>query len=294
MASVDTGEEFDPGKLIVACGGDNNYAMPVAVTLFSLIESQPDEVEITCYLLSGGMTFSNKQNIERVLRKVRHNLNIEWLEFDLSQFTGMHRSAHLTEATLMRLLLPEKLPQIKRLLYIDCDVLVRGDVRPFYQHPFNDTYIVGVQDFYIPTTGIYGHTDLNIDPDLPYFNAGVMMMNLDLLRKADLIDPMLRLLRKYPEFHDQDGLNALIGGRWQHTNYKWNLQIGWRGLDTLPPSDVKSQLIADREHLFENAQIIHFNTSHKPWKSGLLDPFRPLYHSALQRSEWFTPSQYRR
>lgn len=278
----------------VACGGDANYAMQVAVTLYSLVTSQPPEVRLTVYLLDGGIPADQKRRIDRVLERARPDAVRNWVTIDMSAFDGLYSTETLTAATFMRLLLPDRLPDRDRLLYLDSDVLVRGDVRELYDQPLGDDFIAGVQDFATPKTTVYKGKDIDIRPDNPYFNAGIVLMNLARFRQTGIAQDIFKFVRRYTEYHDQDGMNAFIQGRWRQMDYRWNLQNGWMELETLPDSPAKRQMTQEYDRIPERAVLVHFTNIHKPWLAGFSNPFRKEWQECLKRSGWFAPAEFAR
>ncbi|MBC8143596.1 MAG: hypothetical protein H7Y38_19365, partial [Armatimonadetes bacterium] len=62
-----SGSEIRPAVLNVACGADDNFALQLGVTLFSLSESQPKDLTIHCYVVDGGIQAPNKAKIEGII-----------------------------------------------------------------------------------------------------------------------------------------------------------------------------------------------------------------------------------
>ena len=137
------------------------------------------------------------------------------------QLRGLKLSVapHITKAAYLRLfvdLVPE-LAQFSKLLYVDCDV-------EFLKNPCQ---LAGVELTAAPILAAYdmrflssgGHRDyLPMAHDSPYFNSGVLVLNLDTIRREGQLDRARRFASDFPDLcinHDQDALNVGFseGGR---------------------------------------------------------------------------------
>ena len=59
-----------------------------------------------------------------------------------------------------------------------------------------------------------------------YFNAGMMLINLDRWRNERLTERVIELVKRKPEammFSDQCGINSIVNGRWKEVDPRFNL-----------------------------------------------------------------------
>ena len=126
---------------------------------------------------------------------------------------GVYIDPRYTEAASLRLLLPELLPELDRILYLDCDIIVRQDLAKLWETTeLADNYLAGVYE-----AAIEGQAErfraLGCDP-AKYFNSGFLLMNLAQMRAEKVSEKLLEACRvPYLEFPDQDALNQVCLGR---------------------------------------------------------------------------------
>jgi lipopolysaccharide biosynthesis glycosyltransferase len=119
---------------------------------------------------------------------------------------------------------------LDKVLYLDCDVIVNGDLRELYELELGDNLIAAVRDASI-IGRVYTQVDnikeyltyLGIEYVDGYFNSGVMLMNLAQFRRERLADKMLRFALQHEcGFVDQDVLNGICQGRVLYISARWN------------------------------------------------------------------------
>lgn len=239
---------------------DNSYVMPTIVLLQSLFESEREPMDI--YVIHSDLTEENIGKLERFVES--HGSRMHLFTIDSDTFGGAHTSNHITKETYYRLLAQKLLPEsVERVLYLDGDLLVTKPIRKLYNMSFTDE--TGKENFYVVCEGpgvsqrrwnIYDN--LGIPHEYRYFNAGVLLMNLKLLREQFDLRTFFDFIAsqgKKLTFHDQDALNALF--------YDKVIYVDWH---------VYNQTVLhvrDKEEAamrLQNAAIIHYAGSDKPWK----------------------------
>jgi lipopolysaccharide biosynthesis glycosyltransferase len=198
--------------------------------------------------------------------------------------------AHLPVATYLRLLLPELLPaNLDRVVYVDCDVLIRTSLAALYEIPLGEKLLLAVPDMLfddLPHRLRVGPA-ASATSGIRYVNAGLLVFDPRRWRAERVVDRVLAFLRMHPdrlEWADQDGINAVLWSEIGLLNSAWNVQYGLSVL----------QRSARRVSLFDLGQIpsshachiLHFTGSSKPWIIGALDAERLTYAVALFRSRW--------
>lgn len=199
-------EDFVP--LVVAFTPD--YFIPAATCLYSIFEHMKTEgkLHVIC-LLSEDLPERLKQKIQRIGGScARYSfVNLQGCLHDI------YVDAKYTEAASYRLLLPDLLPEYDKVMYIDCDVIVRNDLVRLYQTTeLEDNYLAAV--FEAPLDfQIERFRSIGCDP-MEYINSGFLIMNLKLMRSDRMVQRFLKALKAdYLEFPDQDVLNQLCKKR---------------------------------------------------------------------------------
>lgn len=166
-----------------------------------------------------------------------------------------------------RIALPELLPcDVKRILYLDVDVIVKGNLDELYDMSFEDHMFIGCHDYVMPDgisqkQAVLFQNELD-NAEFKYFNSGVLLMNLECMRKEDAFHEILKMSaekRDYLVAPDQDILNYMY---WNRTKYvdRWKYNFYAR----LAFKEDKGY-----EWATENASIIHY-AGHKPWDNKAL------------------------
>ncbi|NWF61052.1 MAG: glycosyltransferase family 8 protein [Fischerella sp.] len=285
-------ETLENGSISIASGADDKFAMGLAITLYSALANLETNRTIDIYIIDGGISKENKQKLIQVLSNNKLNVNIKWLKPDLGLLNGVKVSGAFSIATYFRLLLPELLPkQVEKVIYLDSDLLVQGNLEKLWEKELDDFPALAVQDYLFPwvSNGLQDtYQELGLASDTPYCNAGVMLMNLKQWRAEALANKVLEYSHKYHDtvyVADQDGINALIADRWKLLDPKWNVQIF--GVDS---SAIK--LPYKPTELIRDGFILHFTTKIKPWHPTYRRAGGERFAYYLKKSNWLSNLEY--
>jgi lipopolysaccharide biosynthesis glycosyltransferase len=267
----------------VTCSIDDNYFNHFFVLLTSLFDYNKHSYHI--FILTQKLNNEQLSLIEDFFIKYSKNKYEVILvdETSLSQFVVL--SGHIPISAYYRILLPILLPTyIDRILYLDVDIIIKGNISFFWQFDFDNTSHFAVEDFGID---LYHKRSLNIDDNLSYFNSGVIFINLDWWRKEKIYDKCLLYLqnnRHLVLFHDQDVLNAVLFGKWKELSFEYNSQESIYRKD-LPLFRNKKYLKA-----YFNPIIIHYTGGghSKPWHKECRHELKNEYAYYHYKSGMFT------
>ncbi len=170
--------------VVLACAADDNYSMPVAVMLYSALRNYQGDLPVHVYVLDGGISEKHRQKIGKVLAPF--SISVRWLDPSAETLRDLPLKNHLTASTYHRLLIPELLPQtVTKAIYLDCDLLVEGDLARLWELDIGDCYFLAAQDLNpkFIASPLASCPEIALKPDDEYFNAGVLIMNLAKLRE---------------------------------------------------------------------------------------------------------------
>ncbi|MDT3405172.1 glycosyltransferase family 8 protein [Mucilaginibacter terrae] len=258
----------------VAITIDDNYIQHACVMLQSLNEHAISPIEVYC--ISDNLSDGSKNILKNHFKKSK--LTISFVGFNpgsLPQLPIKHTD-HVSAATFFRIWLPQLLPHVKQVLFLDTDILINNDLSSVFNLNIDNYPIAAVPDL---GASIEKKTQLGIHAHKLYFNAGVMLVNLDYFRKHHLTRQLAHFISTKPElceFWDQDALNAIISGNFLELHPRFNLQSttydykGTKGVD---------EAIA-------NPAIVHFTGggSCKPWFYQNQHPLKYLYYQNLKKT----------
>lgn len=239
---------------------DGNFRTQMLVMVESILERTKRPVHFWVLAREHG-----EADYERVA-KLYPQASFTWIpcdEIDYGQIHGM--ISHTTIATMDRLLLPLLLPDVAKAIHMDLDAICLGDIGELYDidvtdYPLaartrQDGTIRGAFEVLRGTAKglpadlsreFVARTHSRHKFDFDAFNAGVMLLNLERMRKDDFCREFLPYAGRFG-IHDQDVLNAYTGADRRHFGAEWNT-------------------IA-RDELVDEAKVIHWAGSLKPWGS---------------------------
>ena len=233
---------------------DDGYIPFLAVAIKSLIENASKEYE---YIIKVLHTNVKEKNVRKIKKFETENVNIEFV--NLSYYIKkvqdkLYTRDYYTNTTYFRMFLPELYPQYDKVLYLDSDIVVLGDISQLYNTEIGTNLVAAAPDDIIQYNKVfqeYAEKVVGVVKYQNYFNAGILLMNLDQLRKFNFQDKFLYLLGtvKFSVAQDQDYLNRLCKGRVTLINNQW---------DIMP--------VINRKINKEDIKIIHYNFAYKPWR----------------------------
>jgi lipopolysaccharide biosynthesis glycosyltransferase len=184
----------------------------------------------------------------------------------------------------IRVVLPDALPDVDRVVYLDADTFVRQSLLPLW-NSLGDAPIGAVTN--VTERAMYPHlTSLGIDDAKNYFNAGVLVIDLAVWREERVKEQLIRFAASRPlPWYDQDALNVVFAGRWKRLHPKWNAMNSlWVWPDHARRVFSEDEVSAARK----DPAVIHFEGPPilKPWHYLSQHPFRDEYRAALGQTAW--------
>ena len=234
---------------------DDNYIPFLSVALQSLTDNVSPDNEYIIKILYVDIKDENKK---KILKYNANNVNIEFV--DLSYYIEevkdqLFTRDYYTNTTYFRLFISNLYPQYNKVLYLDSDIVVLKDVAELYNIDIEGKLIAAAPEDVIQNNKVYQEyveKVVGMASYKQYFNAGVVLMNLDEFRKFDFQEKFLYLLKtvKFAVIQDEDYLNRLCKGRVRLLDTVWNRE-------PVPVNAEKN----DRDEI----KIIHFAYLYKPW-----------------------------
>lgn len=308
QASVSLLRSAPPTDPVVLCAADDHYVMPLAVTLHSAAQSLGEGRHLHVILMDGGISESNFGGLSETLYGLPISTNV--LKINRKEVSDLVTSHHITHTAYFRLLAGRLLPDfIDRVIYLDSDVLVKSDLSTLWAMPVENDYCLAAPDIACPFIDAYetqrvrpeiknsipylaaispvpNWRSLKLDPVQPYFNSGVMVINLKRWRQDRIAEALLRCLREnaaYVWCWDQYALNVVFAGQWSPLPARWNqgAHVFEYPDATCAPIDLDSF-----QEMKAAPAIIHFTTEFKPWKYEPFHPLRSTFFEQLDQTAW--------
>ncbi len=273
-------------NLVVA--SDDGYVMPLAATVRSALSNLDPEYTLQVYVLDGGISEEHRVRLEKSWQA--DNIVVQWLNPE-GMLPDLMISGYISEATYLRLLIPQLLPEtVEKVIYLDCDLIVLKDLTELWQIPIDDAPLLAAQDVSAPYVsspmGLRLYKELGLEADAKYLNAGVLVINVALWREEAIAADIFRYLaekREFVQFHDQDGLNAILSGRWKVLDSRWNQMSQIFGYASWEASPFDQSTF---EKIVKDPFIVHYSSSHKPWQSEYTNRNRTFFFRYLDDTDW--------
>lgn len=251
---------------------DENYVVPTYVAAYSMLKNSKNNFFFDIYIMIPDSMTEHGKKILSELEKDYNNCKVNFLNMKNAFQNVEMQISYITPATYYRLLLPELLPQYEKCLYLDSDIIVADNIESIYETQKSDAYLTGVIAGNPALSSLEGEARvehskrLGIDTIDTYVNAGVLVFNLDLMRKHDLVKKFMeRVPLKYP-YQDQDILNSICYGNIQFANRRYNV-CPLNGLKPNAKIDLKKDEIETINLAYQKPAIVHYAQPQKPWLS---------------------------
>ncbi|WP_150539728.1 glycosyltransferase family 8 protein [Actinobacillus vicugnae] len=169
-----------------------------------------------------------------------------------------------SDTTYFRYFISDLIPE-EKVLYLDSDLIVTGNLQQFYQTNIENYFLAAVKDDIAHKT--YGNYS---------FNAGVLLINNRLWKENNITALALSLSEQYvnqlPDA-DQTVLNFIFKDKWLKVNRGYNYLVG---VDFLYPQLGLTHLLESFPEQI-TPLVLHFNTEAKPWLLHSKTRFRDRY-----------------
>ena len=231
---------------------DDNYIPFLDVAISSLIKNASKDHSYRIIVLNTGLS---PENVALVKQNECPGFDIDFVDIseDVKSIKARFKNVyHFSIVTYYRLFIASLFPEYDKVVYLDCDLIVKGDISELYNTELGDNILAACPEEYVQNTPefrIYAKHALGVDPD-NYVNAGVLVMNLHEFRKNKIEKKFVKLITKY-DFDlldpDQAYLNYLCRGRILVLPNGWNKE----------PFDIPCE---------GKKNIVHYALYKKPWQ----------------------------
>lgn len=261
----------------VVLSANNRFSPYLDIMIRSMIANASEKRNYDLIILYNDISERNQRLIKSAA-KGKDNISIRFARvceyFDAKK---LFVDQHLSVETYYRLIIPEIMPNYHKILYLDCDMVADRDVAELYDLDLKGAIIGAAKD--IDVAGqlnlnqnnwqTYATETLGLDSPYDYFQAGVLILDLDGLRKTASSQKMIKLaLSQSFRCHDQDVLNIICKNKVTYIPQQWNTLMDWQ-----EPGRSRMQILkmAPRK-LFEEYSaarkqpyLIHYAGYQKPW-----------------------------
>lgn len=265
-------------RVPVVMAADMGYLAPTLVAIDSLFRHSNDPSTIDLYLI---VPETDRALFEMSVGQVAAKYGVApptFLEPAQTYEDAYLVVPHISAATYYRLALPDLLPHLDHCIYLDGDIVVCEDLTELINSLQESDLIAGVRaaGYYWPESGrSYHQNRLELPEFDTYVNAGVLVMNLRLMRELNCAQQFDSLIGREYESQDQDILNKVCYSRIRILPPRFNLMTKYGP----SKSDSFERLAclkmcygeADWKQAQKSPSVIHYADKCKPWTDDQMD-----------------------
>jgi lipopolysaccharide biosynthesis glycosyltransferase len=268
----------------IAIAADESYSVALCVAVYTLLEKLRPGINVDLYILASDVRTGTRRQLEKTWGA---RVQPYWISPEAPAIRTLVTSIGHTShpAVYYRLFIGSLLPAgLAKVIYLDADVMVQGDIYPLWSSEMNGNIVLAVQDSCIQT---YRRHRL-LEGSRSYFNSGVMVIDLSAWRREGIEQYCIKTARdrrRFARYNEQEALNHCLSGRWGLLAPIWNRQST---IDLFPDCQSSPYSAEEFQQSRRNPAIIHFTTTTKPWQA-ICDHSRfqiDAYKMAILRAGW--------
>ena len=248
---------FAEDKIHVAFCIDNNYPIYTMLAINSILLNNTSNSKYCFHIVENNVSKFNKFHMEHFVKN--RGADIEFIHFDtqsidegenIFSFKGAF-CLHISRIGTARIMLPELLPNLDKILYLDADILVTNDLKKLWDTNLGKYYAAMCDDRSL----VSRQKKIKINKE--YYNSGVILMNAKLWRKGKVAEKIINYFKteKY-RYPDQDAINTILKGNILRLDPKYNHQVCLH-------------FSTENNEPLSKDVIIHYITNDKPWRKIL-------------------------
>ena len=280
----------------VVFAADDNYVPQLTTTIYSAMKNASSDRHYDVVVLQRNIAW-DKQERMRTFFQQFDNMTLRFINVDrlVSGVNLTTNNAHISVETYYRFLIQQVLPFYDKVLYLDSDIIINGDIAELYDTELGDNLLAAVHDIdFLGNLNVkhglrmgYATDVLHMKNPYDYFQAGVLVFNTRAMREHYTLQQWLEYASN-PEYiyNDQDVLNAHCEGKVVFLDWSWNVMHDCANrvanVFSLAPNDTYDAYMASRQH----PRIIHYAGFVKPWTDPDCD-FASIYWKYARETPFY-------
>ena len=272
---------------------NNNYAPYLGVALDSMLDNASRDYYYKVHVLVTDLSESHKVKLFEVLKKYEDFASLDFVNVT-SQLEKTKDRLHIRDyyslETYYRFFIASLFPSYDKVIYLDCDIIVKGDISKMYRAPLGNNLIGAAIEEVVFLEDVfrnYSEKCLGVPAD-DYIGAGILVINTKAFREEAVEQKFVNLLSKFKFYvaQDQDYLNVICKNRIFYLDLGWN-KTAFKNPD-FNDDDLK---------------IIHYKMAWKPWLNNNVEYEKefwkyaeknPFYDEILKVKKSYTDQQRQR
>lgn len=256
--------ELEP--VVLALASDEGYFPGLYCAVASALSAVDPARQVDVKVLDGGLSQPSRDSLGTLVKRIGKRARLDFIMADSSIFDKATVGPGQSHMAYCRILLPHLLA-VPRLIYLDSDVLVFRDLSQLFDFELSGGKVAAaVPDSETCSLASDSRTlakAMKLPAEGAYFNSGVILMNLDELRKQRFFERAVEFLTVWKtdyRFHDQSAINFLLHQHIEELPEYWN-RPSW---------------CFDAQENNNLNCVLHYTNS-LPWLSGTPGPAQHLF-----------------
>ena len=251
--------------LVIVMTADQNYILQTRVAIWTMLHSAKENIFFKIHILCNMKLAQEDRDKIFQLEKQCNNIKIYFDEIEEEAFQNAKTTAYIPVASFYGLVISDMVDD-EKCLFLDGDIIVNSDLSELYCTDLEGVYLAGVKDCCIQhdMERQASYKDVLAIPTMDnYINAGVLLMNLQLLRDHAMKEVFLSCMKVYYKMMDQDIMNKCCYGKIKWLELKFNFFADfYKRIYALENTSFSAKEIEDAKNY---DGIIHFPGRYKPW-----------------------------
>ncbi|MGO5543210.1 glycosyltransferase family 8 protein [Blautia sp. HCP3S3_H10_1] len=269
----------------------DSYISLLGISINSILMNRKNGEKVNLYICSPDLTSEHKTQLSDLVTVCGGNIHYIDISDYAEHFHFQFDTSGFHPIVLARLFLTSYLPEdVDKVLYLDCDVIVNGNIWELEKVNLQDKAFGAVPELCMPKKQ---KAEIGLGEKDTYFNCGVMLINLDYWREKRLSESFLEYFIKQNGmllYNDQDILNHCCKDRIQKLSHTYNYNPA---LYYFPRYFIRSYQpeyycasAKEYEDIRQKPVLIHFMGEERPWVHGNYSPYRTVYEKYKLNSPW--------
>lgn len=278
----------------VMYAADDNYAEIMGVSILSLIENNMEE-NLRFFLIEDKISEKNLVRLKKMIEGYKKQV-VFIKKPNIRQRLGVElKTLRWSDSAYSRLFLKElfsEYPKIEKILYLDCDTLIVGKIKPLWEVDISEQ--LGAACFECMSNmhkRIIGAKKTD-----NYLNTGMLLLNVKRWIEEDIENLVSNFIREYngkTEYVDQGVINGTISNQFKIVSPRYNLtalayDFTYEEMQIYRKPQFGYSKV-EWEEAIKNPVVVHFTTSFlsiRPWYEGSKHPYAKEWKAVHDRTPW--------
>ena len=267
----------------IACCSNEKLA-PIFGVVVTSIGINVTSDDVTIHLVHNSLKPRTVKRLQKIADKYNVELDFKQIDTDILKDCYFDKSKHYGDIMMFaRLLLSSVLPDLDKIIYLDCDIVVLKDLQSLWNLDISDVAVAMAPDLTFEDKKSLNRLGMTSGY---YLNSGVILMNLDYWRKHDVQNRVISYILEKGDkliYNDQDALNSILQNEHKvlHIKYNYSYCYFLRLIGVSHKEKIR-EIIEARD----NPVIFHYFGPLKPWSLGCYIPGKELFVKYQKLSGW--------